>query len=101
MSSREAWVLALSLAGGGLLGALYFGGLWWSVRRGVLSARPAGWFFGSLIVRLSVAMAGFYLASRSGAGAFLTCLAGFIAVRVAMVRRARQGLTSLEVRRAP
>jgi F1F0 ATPase subunit 2 len=101
MISREAWVLALSLAGGGLLGALYFGGLWWSVRRGVLSARPARWFFAGLILRLGVAMAGFYLASRSGTGALLACLVGFVVLRMAMVRRARHGLASLEPRRAP
>ena len=40
--------LVLILLAGALLGSVFFGGLWWTVRRGVLSTQPALWFFGSL-----------------------------------------------------
>ena len=37
---------------GGLLGTMFFGGLWWTVRTGVSSQRPALWFLGSLVLRM-------------------------------------------------
>ena len=51
---NEVLVLATALAAGLLLGAFFFGGLWWTVRRGVSSPRPALWFFGSMLLRMSV-----------------------------------------------
>jgi uncharacterized membrane protein YfbV (UPF0208 family) len=33
-----------ALATGIFLGALFFGGLWWTVRRGLTVANPALWF---------------------------------------------------------
>ena len=100
MTNLKAWTLALSLASGGLLGALYFGCLWWSVRRLADRAHPAAWFFSGLIFRLALAMTGFYLALQSGLGAFTACLVGFIAVRMALVRLARQDPPSLNARHA-
>ncbi len=39
---NEIWGLVPALVTGVLLGAMFFGGLWWTVRKGVSSARPAG-----------------------------------------------------------
>ena len=61
---NEFLSLALALAAGLLLGAIFFGGLWWTVRKGVSSQQPALWFFGSLLLRMSVALAGFYFVGR-------------------------------------
>jgi F1F0 ATPase subunit 2 len=80
---------------------MYFGGLWWTVRRGVGSAFPGLWFSASLFFRLGAAMAGFYLAARFGAGALLACFLGFIAARMAVMRGTRQGQAPLEGHRAP
>jgi F1F0 ATPase subunit 2 len=55
---NEVLVLALAFSAGVLLGAIFFGGLWWTVRKGVSSEQPALWFFGSLLLRMSVALAG-------------------------------------------
>ena len=54
----------LALVAGVLLGAIFFGGLWWTVRKGVSSKQPALWFFGSLLLRMSIALAGFYFVGR-------------------------------------
>ena len=43
--------LALAFLAGALLGAFFFGGLWWTVQKGVASERPALWFLGSLLLR--------------------------------------------------
>jgi F1F0 ATPase subunit 2 len=77
---HEALTLALAWAGGALLGALFFGGLWWTVRKGVTSKHPAPWFLGSLIVRMSAAVAGFYVVSAGQLERLLLCLVGFFMV---------------------
>ena len=57
---NEALTLVLAWVAGVVLGAIFFGGLWWTVRKGVSSKQPALWFFGSLLLRMSIALAGFY-----------------------------------------
>ena len=37
----EAPYIALSVVAGTLLGGVFYGGLWWTVRRGLLSRQPA------------------------------------------------------------
>jgi len=45
MAMRELLLLAAASAAGLLLGAIFFGGLWFTVRKGVSSQRPALGFF--------------------------------------------------------
>ena len=75
-------LLALALAAGVLLGAIFFGGLWWTVRKGVSSKRPALWFFGSLLLRMSIALAGFYFVRGGHWERLLLCLLGFVLARL-------------------
>jgi len=44
-----------------LLGAMFFGGLWWTIRRGLSSQHPALWFFSSLLLRTAIVLAGLAL----------------------------------------
>ncbi len=81
--------LALTWAFGVLLGAVFFGGLWWTVRKGVASPQPALWFFGSLVVRMSVALAGFYFASGGHWERLLSCLLGFVSASLLVTRLTR------------
>jgi F1F0 ATPase subunit 2 len=73
--------LAAALAAGILLGALFFGGLWWTVRLGLSSQRPALWFLGSLLARMSLALVGFYFVGGEQWPRWLLCLLGFILSR--------------------
>lgn len=71
------------------LGIVFFGGLWWTVQRAGRSSKPALWFVGSLLVRVSIVMIGFYLV---GAGQLLQigmCLVGFVLARVGVLRWSR------------
>jgi F1F0 ATPase subunit 2 len=88
----ESLTLFLACAAGGALGFVFFGGLWWSVRKGISSKQPALWFFGSLLVRMSIALTGFYLVSASRLDRMAACLCGFILARVAVMRVARAGV---------
>lgn len=74
--------LAPPLAAGIVLGAFFFGGLWWTVAKGVSSPRPALWFFGSMLLRLSVTLAGFYVVGRDDWQRWLSCLLGFVVARI-------------------
>jgi len=82
--------LALALLVGAVLGAFFFGGLWWTVQKGVRSERPALWFLGSLLVRTSLILAGFYFVSQGHWSSLVMCLLGFLIARVIVVKRLTQ-----------
>ena len=86
---NEILSLAPALVAGVLLGAIFFGGLWWTVRKGVASKEPALWFFGSLLLRTSIALAGFYYIARGHWERLLVCLLGFIIARLIVTRLTR------------
>ncbi len=75
--------LLLMVAGltGLLLGAIFFAGLWWTVRKGLTAKQPALWFLGSTVLRMGIALAGFYFVGRSDWKRLLACLAGFVVAR--------------------
>ncbi len=73
------WVLAL--AAGVLLGTMFFTGLWWTVRKAVISRQPARWLLGSQLLRASLTLAGFYLVSGGHWQRLLACLLGFVFAR--------------------
>ena len=89
---HETLTLVLAWVAGAMLGAMFFGGLWWTVRKGVASQRPAAWFFVSLLLRMSLAVAGMYLVSGGHWERLLLCLLGFVTSRLIvtwLTRRAR------------
>ena len=81
---NETLTLVLAWAAGVGLGAIFFGGLWWTVRKGVSSQRPALWFFGSPLLRMGIAVAGFYFVSGGHWERLLLCLLGFVMARLAV-----------------
>ncbi|MBK7470880.1 MAG: ATP synthase subunit I [Betaproteobacteria bacterium] len=78
---NETLTLVLAGVAGTALGAMFFGGLWWTVRRAVSSPRPALWVFGSLLLRMSIALSGFYVVAGGHWERLLACLLGFIVAR--------------------
>jgi F1F0 ATPase subunit 2 len=82
--------LALALAAGLALGAIFFGGLWWTVRKGVSSPRPALWFVGSMIVRTGIVLAGFAFVGSGQWERWLGCLLGFVTARWFVLRLTRR-----------
>ena len=77
----EALMLGLAGVAGLIMGAIFFGGLWWTVRKGVSSKRPALWFLGSFLLRTGVVVAGFYVVSDGDWQRLLACLFGFAVAR--------------------
>jgi F1F0 ATPase subunit 2 len=76
----------VALLVGIMLGMVFFGGLWWTVRRGVASARPARWFVLSLLARVGVVLGGIYLVTDGQWQRLLACLLGFWLARIVVLR---------------
>jgi F1F0 ATPase subunit 2 len=82
-------ILALALVAGLLLGTIFFGGLWWTVRKSVSSEHPALWFLGSMLLRMSLVLTGFYFVGRGDWQRLIVCLLGFIIARFIVMRLTR------------
>ncbi|WP_420798923.1 ATP synthase subunit I [Neptunomonas antarctica] len=74
---------------GGLLGSIFFGGLWWTVHKGVISKHPVWWFLGSLILRMGIVLPGIYWVANADLLRLFICLLGFIMARFMVIRLTR------------
>ncbi|HYA18305.1 MAG TPA: ATP synthase subunit I [Bryobacteraceae bacterium] len=78
-----------SLAAGIVLGLMFYGGLWMTVRSLMKTRHPVALSFSSYLLRALVAVTGFALAARGGWRNALACLAGFAVGRVIVSRTVR------------
>ncbi len=83
-------ILVLAFLAGGSLGGFFFGGLWWTVQKGVLSESPALWFLGSILLRTGIVLAGFYFVAQAHWSRLAACLVGFVVARVVLVSRLKR-----------
>lgn len=81
LSMLPALVLGL------VLGLAFFLILWITVQRGLLSGHPVSWFVGGLLLRMGLALSGFYFLAHTGWLSLLICLLGFIIARELVQRR--------------
>ena len=78
----EIWFFTLAFGVGCILGCIFYGGLWWTVKKALHSSHPALWFFTSFWVRMGICFAGFYLVANGDWKKFIVCLLGIIAGRI-------------------
>lgn len=78
---NEYLFIVLASTGGMLLGILFFGGLWLTVKKVTSSKMPALWFSGSFILRVGITLTGFYLLASGNWQRFVGCMVGFILAR--------------------
>ncbi len=81
------------LVAGLALGGIFFGGLWWTVRKGLTSDHPATWFLASQVSRMAVTILGIYFVAEGQWQRVLLCLAGFLLARVIVTRLSRIAAT--------
>lgn len=79
-----------SLLIGALLGIIFFGGLWLTVKKGLNSKNSALIFTGSFVIRMAITLIGFYLVVQYGWENMLVSLAGFLIARIVIVRLTRK-----------
>ena len=94
---NNAFALLLAGLAGGLTGVLFFGGLWWSLRRALASPRPALWFVASLLLRSGVTVTVFALVGMGDWQRLLACLVGFWVARQGVMRVTAPGTTASPV----
>ena len=83
---NDITTLILSAPAGLLLGAFFFGGLWWSPRKALNSDRAAVWYVGSWFVRMGVSLLGFYMVGGGQWQRLMACLFGFVIARILLIR---------------
>ena len=86
---NDVWGVLLALLVGLLLGALFFGGLWWTVRKGVSASQPAFLFLGSMLLRTGIVLVGFYFVASQHMDRLVVCLLGFVAARIVIMQMTR------------
>jgi F1F0 ATPase subunit 2 len=74
----------VGLIAGLLLGTVFFGGLWWTVRRGLTATTPAVWFGLSALARMAAVICGLYYCARVGLPSLIACLCGLLIARSAV-----------------
>lgn len=78
--------LPLAAAGGVLIGLLYFGALWATVRRLPSAPHPATLVAGSFVLRGLLAAAGFVVLSGGEVVPLVAVMGGFLAARTVLIR---------------
>ncbi len=85
----EVTSLIFALIAGVFLGTLFFGGLWWTVQKGVSSPYAPLWFTSSMFLRTAIVLGGFYFVGHAHWKRLLICLLGFIVARPIVMRLTR------------
>jgi F1F0 ATPase subunit 2 len=79
-------LMVLAFMAGVVLGTLFFGGLWLTVKVAFTSKMPALWFFGSFLLRISITLMGFYYIAAGNWQRLLVTVPGFVAARYLVMR---------------
>lgn len=90
MAMDEMPARLLAPFAGAALGFVFFGGLWWTVRRAATFRHPGLAVLFSLLLRTGAAMAGFYLVGAGHWDRLVLCLLGFLLARGVVTYRVRR-----------
>jgi F1F0 ATPase subunit 2 len=83
---NEVTVLITALGAGLVFGTIFFGGLWWTIQKGVPSKLPAMWFLLSGVIRTVLVIVGIYYVGNGDWKRILSCFMGFYIVRMTSSR---------------
>jgi len=83
--------IVLALLAGLLLGAFFFGGLWWTVQKITDRGSPAYLLLISFIVRTVIVLGGFYLIMTAGWQFLMSAMVGFLVARTILAYRFNPG----------
>ena len=79
--SNLMWAFIVGL----LLGVLFFGGLWITVKKIINSKTPGLLMVGSFVLRITIVLAGFYFIGLGDWKKLIACLIGFMVSRFTVI----------------
>ena len=82
---NETLNILLVFVAGLALGALFFGGLWLTVKKAVNSTKPSIIILCSFVARMAVVLIGFYFIGAGNWQRLMIALAGFIIARLLVI----------------
>ncbi len=82
---NETLLMIAGFVGGIVLGILFFGGLWLTVKKIVTAKVPALWVLASFIFRVGIVLLGFYFIGAGNWQRLVSCLIGFIIARFIII----------------
>ncbi len=82
---NDIFKMIIVFIAGVLLGTLFFGGLWLTVKKAVTSKKPAMIVLGSFVFRISITLVGFYSLGAGNLQRLLLVLFGFITARFLVI----------------
>lgn len=74
------------LLAGVFIGAVHFGGLWWTTQQLTVSQRPGALFLTSLLIRMSLLVGMLFAMTRIGAATVLASVFGTLIARFCLIR---------------
>jgi F1F0 ATPase subunit 2 len=77
--------MILAFISGFVLGVIFFGGLWFTVKKAVASKNTALWIAGSSIIRIAIVLTGIYYISEGSWQKMVLCMVGFIVARFMVI----------------
>src|SRR5579862_8970108 len=86
---NEILSIILAFVAGIVLGIIFFGVLWFTVKKSMTSKIPALWVLGSFFFRISITLLGFYFVADGNWQRLLICLCGFIIARFLVIHFTR------------
>jgi F1F0 ATPase subunit 2 len=78
---NDLLTMILVFLAGIILGFIFFGGLWFTVKKSINAKLPALMVSSSFFLRIAITMLGFYLVGVGNWQRLLVCLLGFITAR--------------------
>lgn len=87
---NETAYMILAFVAGLTLGAIFFGGLWFTVRKTLDAKSPGLLVLVSFIVRGGIVLVGFYFVAAGSWQRLLVALAGFVLARFIVLRLTKQ-----------
>ena len=96
---NDIFFLLITMIASLILGIIFFGGLWWTIHKGLESKYPAAWFILSFIIRTSIVLVGFYFILDSQWERIVAAVLGFLIARLLIMQITK--LPSSEAQHAP
>ena len=82
---NEILISIMVFFAGMILGVIFFGGLWFTVKKAMVSQKSALWFLVSFFIRMGITLLGFYYISSGNWKRLLISVLGFVAARFIVV----------------